>query len=742
MKITKEMIDPKFFEELGILEELKEVPKKTTEREGGIGEGGISQYMEYPSSSSKRRFVMQDHWRGRSVHLDFRMEMNDHLVGWTILDNPPESPEVKTVEEAKRAQKNLDWGFSWANQAKGLRAETKARQPKEWRTVQGIVPPGGVGATKEFPGVLVVKEQGTFWEGTQKPYFHEYFIKSTVGNIIPKNQWVRIIVRGIRVKKLDPETKKPLPGKYEMMWRAMIPSDQTAYALKRGIKKGWKPPKEVIPIPPDQRKGELWEKWQDYMKGIKPEKEEKVKSFEGLPFADYKNFADCVKKNQDKDDPKAYCAAIARKVGEIPSKDYFCEDCINFETCSDFSLPTQLACEKYKEKKEENLVKGKFTLHFHSWMGQIVVRAIPHVEYYLRLEYGGNVRSWYLNNNPTRIRNLAAVSEGNVNKKWMTFEGEIKPGQEYNPTKTLVSQMVIIDTGPVDIQSKIEDGKEILLLKFIGKSLKGNWLLEQEEKGSDIYVLERTDQEKLAEGEFVLHRHYWDNKQHWDIRVRLTENPKKLVEWNLWKNPLKVEEEEPIKALVKVCEDPEKWFITRGKGVPRKAYGKQTYVDVLDTGTLNIIEATSGFMSMKFKGEKLKGYWILKKDQEDKWYFEKAKLPEAHSLSGNPKEGDYYKPFLIEKKKGWNYYWIRLYDIRKFTRCEKDWKKYLPNLSLPDYIEDILVCLYPKPGTLHHARITAVKVKGETSLDQVSKWIKSQDLHTWDKEMIRDKSEK
>lgn len=34
-----------------------------------------------------------------------------------------------------------------------------------------------------------------------------------------------------------------------------------------------------------------------------------------MPFADYKNFADCVAKNKGKTgDPKAYCASIARKV--------------------------------------------------------------------------------------------------------------------------------------------------------------------------------------------------------------------------------------------------------------------------------------------------------------------------------------------------------------------------------------------------------------------------------------------
>lgn len=32
-----------------------------------------------------------------------------------------------------------------------------------------------------------------------------------------------------------------------------------------------------------------------------------------MPFADYKNFKDCVQKNQDKKDPEAYCAEIQRR---------------------------------------------------------------------------------------------------------------------------------------------------------------------------------------------------------------------------------------------------------------------------------------------------------------------------------------------------------------------------------------------------------------------------------------------
>ena len=35
------------------------------------------------------------------------------------------------------------------------------------------------------------------------------------------------------------------------------------------------------------------------------------------PFGSYRNFEDCVKKNQDKDDPEAYCGAIKHKVEDM-----------------------------------------------------------------------------------------------------------------------------------------------------------------------------------------------------------------------------------------------------------------------------------------------------------------------------------------------------------------------------------------------------------------------------------------
>ncbi len=47
---------------------------------------------------------------------------------------------------------------------------------------------------------------------------------------------------------------------------------------------------------------------------MNPKEEGKSRQIESKPFAGYTNFADCVSKNQDKNNPEAYCAAIKKKV--------------------------------------------------------------------------------------------------------------------------------------------------------------------------------------------------------------------------------------------------------------------------------------------------------------------------------------------------------------------------------------------------------------------------------------------
>ena len=443
MQIKREMIN--------WLELLKEVPKG----EGGMGGAILAPYMEYPTCK-KCRYVQQWHLRGRSQHIDFRMEVNDHLVGWTITAPGGIPREAHSVEEAKKIiWKEAKHEFVASKKNRGHRAETKARQPKVWLTVEGMVKPGEVGATKTKPGIFVIVDKGQVYFGAQKPYFHEYFIKSDMGKEFPKDKWTRIVFRAVNVQVIDPETKRPRPGT-ELMWRALIPGDQTPYALKRGFKKKWVPPKGYIPIPPELRKGELYEKW---LKWVKEE------------------------------------------------------------------------WSKKEEKKSEELAKAQFVIHYLSYMGQIVIRGIPHQRWFLRLKKDGKVYSWISDYDFTRFSPVAMEYEGVVDKKWFDYEGDIPPNTKYNPTKTLTAKMKIIDKGSCDVESTEVEGAEKMSIKLNGKRVTGSFTLVQEEKESPIYTIEKLT-EDLEEARFVLQKHEIETpeglKSHYDIRIS------KGFEFNIW----------------------------------------------------------------------------------------------------------------------------------------------------------------------------------------------------------------
>lgn len=143
-------------------------------------------------------------------------------------------------------------------------------------------------------------------------------------------------------------------------------------------------------------------------------------------------------------------------------------------------------------------------------------------------------------------------------------------------------------------------------------------------------------------------------------------------------------------------------------------------------------------MSFNFKGEKLKGIYVLKKDRI--WYFSKATLV-GESGSGDPRSGDYYDPFLIEEKRTWDYFIVHIYDIREFSRVEpfSKAKEYLPDLEIPEGVK-IGIGLYPVPREIHHARVAYVIFSKDLwSYDRAKEWIRKNKLHTWESRQIREK---
>lgn len=597
-----------------------------------------------------------------SVHIDFRFKIDNHLIGWTILDNGLEDkPDSK--EEVKELVEKHDWKFTPNKKGVGLRAETKARQPVVWLDLGGRlkkigdivkIPKGSVGATRYEYGWFYLLDKGKITIGAQKPYFHEYFLDGE------KFKKLRVVIRGVKAQKIDPETKKPIKGEYELLWRVMIPKDQEPYAVsKRARKKGWYPPKGHIPIP----------KW-----WIEENKKK------------YEEWLEWVK-------------------------------------------------EKWKE--EESLAKPRFSFSMIYWKGQKVIRDIPQRRWFIRIDDRGrgSVRSWMFEGDPVWETPLTAIYEGRVDRRWMKREGELKPRSQYCPTKEIPCHCVLLDTGTVDIKSGEGSlGEEILELKFNGKTLKGEYILRQEEPDSDIYTLSRISKHSLSKGIFVLDKHtlYPVRGQitsHYDIRMRI-DNRDYLDEFNLYSNPLETDIEEPIEAVRKKCTDL-KWITDEVTEGFVKVGKLQTKVDRLDKGEVEIIEDSDIFMSMIFHGKKLKGYYITKKTDKG-WIFMKSKLPTDKSLStGDPYTGESYKPALLEDHR--DYFYLRLYDPREFTRCE-DPEPYLKTIGLevPEGVE-IGVCLYPIEGTFHHARIAYLKFYKDKWTEETARaWMKGKGLSRYE----------
>lgn len=149
-------------------------------------------YMHIPPEDKSYFGVFRHHYRGKSVHVDQMIEgYNEQLLGWTINDAIPDTIKepVMTVAQAKKLDGrdlfkiNYRTGEWKKRMKKGaaksvnvqIVVEKKAPEPKKGYDKEGIIPPGEVGATANYPGVLTVMLKGPVEYGAQKPRSHEYF---------------------------------------------------------------------------------------------------------------------------------------------------------------------------------------------------------------------------------------------------------------------------------------------------------------------------------------------------------------------------------------------------------------------------------------------------------------------------------------------------------------------------------------------------------------------------------------
>jgi len=275
-------------------------------------------YLVYPDEGKRWRYELTNHWRGRSCHGDDRYEHEVYLIGWTLMYLRPGvvKKPVMTLAEAKRWWKdqrawkiNVKTGVPLERRIRGgvirranILAAMKAPHPKDWLGFQGVVPKGTVGATREFPGVFHILDQGRVEFGSLKPWFKEYYKsegKLTQGRVtfrllarkevskelvlaiekaaeglevefrkefdgwvfsledeelyfLPQSAWE--IFKEIRKEVLPPgiPEEKPLSP---FIWLLLVPKVQRPYVLgQEAIEKEWLPPRGISALPEAWRK--------------------------------------------------------------------------------------------------------------------------------------------------------------------------------------------------------------------------------------------------------------------------------------------------------------------------------------------------------------------------------------------------------------------------------------------------------------------------------------------------------
>jgi hypothetical protein len=196
-------------------------------------------YLRVPDEDARLRFVVQNHWKGKLLHSDLRIENGPKsLVGWTLdtqIAGGAKEP-VQDLAEAKRAAlaggvSKIDWSSGdWSQER--IAADPKGLSPHAWLELEGTTksPPGSkappVGGSAQFPGVFQIADKGEAEFGAQAAELHEYFLH---GDALNYRVVFRLVEGG--------------PGG----WIATRPDNPLPLVLQEGT--SWVPPRGVSALP-------------------------------------------------------------------------------------------------------------------------------------------------------------------------------------------------------------------------------------------------------------------------------------------------------------------------------------------------------------------------------------------------------------------------------------------------------------------------------------------------------------
>jgi hypothetical protein len=139
---------------------------------------------------------------------------------------------------------------------------------------------------------------------------------------------------------------------------------------------------------------------------------------------------------------------------------------------------------------------------------------------------------------------------------------------------------------------------------------------------------------------FVLQKHWWGAKAHWDLRFGAPKTPR-MWGWTCFSEPTKVAGGPKVRCVEKTYHDP-KWMDVDGKIKPGEI-GNPTknltaYMKIIDAGTYEFIRRKPGFLEVVLKGDKWSGRYVFR-EIEVKGKKDEMVLGAAASLADDDEAG-------------------------------------------------------------------------------------------------------
>jgi len=575
----------------------------------------------YPSEEKTYNFVVQYHFRGKSVHVDFRVEANDHLEGFTLLNQIEGEikEDVDSLSEAKKVVRASKWKTD--DEFFKVQAIKKAPEPKPWLTVEGTVPKGQVGATKEKEGVFVIDDKGRVEHGSKKSHMAEYFLHGRKY----KGRFVATLIP-------NPYNKRPA-----FIWFFSKPEDQTPYVLSaRARRTGWLPPHGISALPkkiknkvPQELR--FWESSGDAAQEKRAElieyfKEKRLELIKDISTYDPEHMTN----QQLMDDARISVGWYATALDPHKSIKYTKEEIegVAVKIYKEIARRIQAGKMVYSvsEEKSEtyeklwNEIKSKlsereidlltqkevqeaaedFIIQHRWYRGPYIVREGPtYEEYDLKI---GKMQ-FRLDKDPLKESSMNAREETNVLRPqfWKEFkkEVELKPGTPENEKPNTPAFLITHVKGKVNI---LQDDK--LFKKFnFASGLKGMWIMKRSTP-QGVWNFERSEEVPSTESEeeFVqmsfipFSSPFKETEEGLEVPgIALSSGV-----WNNWYFPPEVVRDRPERIMdIPVCIE----------HIREKEVGKPTKV-TLNGDNIEVVSLITDPEGIEFAKKKAKGYSI------------------------------------------------------------------------------------------------------------------------------------